>query len=222
MIYEHNSTINIDTIFYYYNFIEKIKKQYPDANWVDCLSKGQIKSKLWLIDNLLNIKKDLGTIFILGGWYGTLSRFIFESELKLDCIRSFDLDDCCYEIAETINRSFVMDNWKFKATTLNIFNINYPLSYDTLRRNGTAVKIEENPDTIINTSCEHMIDDWFIDVPDKTLVILQSNDFEEAKGHINCVEDINDMIFKYPMVNLIYADEIRLDGFTRYMLIGEK
>ncbi len=218
----NNSVKKIENFFEYYRFIEKIKKEYPEANWDDCLSKGQVKSKLWLIDELINISNHLGTIFIYGGWYGILAKFMFESELKFDVIRSFDLDDSCYEIAETINRSFVMSGWRFKATTYDIFDIQYPLKYDTLRRDGTSVELNEMPSTIINTSCEHMINDWLEDIDNDTLMILQSNDLIEINDHINCVKDIEDMKNKYSLNKILYEGELRLDGYTRYMLIGYK
>ena len=43
----------------------------------DCLSQGQIKSKLWLLNELKKTKLDLGTIFICAGWYGTLATLLF-------------------------------------------------------------------------------------------------------------------------------------------------
>jgi len=221
-MYEHDSVINIDTIFHYYKFIEKIKKQFPDGEWEDCLSSGQIKSKLWLIDKLLDLKIDIGVVFILGGWYGTLAKFMLESTLNLNRICSFDIDDSCHEIAETINRSFVMDGWKFKATTFDIFNMKIPFKYETLRRDGSSVSLEDYPDTIINTSCEHMNNSWYDIIPYSTLCILQSNDFIEIEDHINCVEDIEDMKTKYPMEELMYEGKVNLDGYTRYMLIGYK
>lgn len=218
-----NDSINKIKIFFeYYNFIEKIKNQFPNANWQDCLSKGQIDSKLWLIDELIKLDKDLGNIFIYGGWYGTLARFMFESNLNLNVIRSFDIDEKCHVIAETINRSYTMDGWKFKATTYDIFDIDYPHEYSTLRRDGSTVDLKENPDTIINTSSEHMEDDWYYKIPDGTLVIIQSNDFFEIDDHINCITNLDHMKWKYPMSNILFIGKKELQKFNRYMLIGEK
>ena len=55
-------------------FIKPLK--YLDTNNIeydiDCLSRGQLKSKKWLIDNLKELNLDLGTVFLCAGWYATL------------------------------------------------------------------------------------------------------------------------------------------------------
>jgi len=202
------------------NFLQTIN-EFPNAEWNDCLSSGQIDSKIWLIEELEKIDLDLGKIFLLAGWYGTLARFMFNSDLKFEFIRSFDIDDSCHEIAETLNRPIVTDGWKFKATTYDIMNINYPLSYETLRRNGTQCILEETPNTIINTSCEHMDYSWYNNIPENTLVILQSNNFKIPE-HINYIKDINQMYEMYPMKLLLFSGEKELQKYNRYMLIGYK
>ncbi len=200
----------------------KVMKEFPDGEWYDCLSNGQIDSKLFVINELEKLDINLGLTFIYGGWYGTLANLILESNIKCGSIRSFDLDPACHEIAETLNRPFVLDGWKFKATTTDIFDITYPFKYETFRRDGSGVFLEELPNTIINTSCEHMSSDWFYRIPGGTLVVLQTNDFEEIEEHINCVINIEDMKSKYPLNKTLYEGKLRLNGYTRYMLIGFK
>ena len=85
----------------------------------DALSQGQIKSKQWLLSKIKGI--DLGIVFICAGWYGTLATMMFEDEnIYVDKIRSFDIDDSCWKIAEDLNEPWKADNWVFKATTLDI------------------------------------------------------------------------------------------------------
>jgi len=200
----------------------KTMKEFPEAKWEDCLSDGQIYSKSWLIDELEKLNLDLGMIFLYGGWYGTLARFMFNSNIKFSKMRSFDLDNSCHEIAETINRPFVTEGWIFKATTYDIFNIQYPLKFETLRRDGTSVELEESPNTIINTSCEHMYPIWFDKVPDDTLMILQSNNFEEIDDHIDWVESVEALKLQYPLKKVLFEGDKELEKYTRYMLIGYK
>lgn len=217
-----NKSVRIKNFFEYYKFIEKVKKEFPDANWEDCLSQGQLDSKLWITDELIKLDIDLYNVFIYGGWYGTLAKFMFECDLNFNYIRSFDLDPTCHVIAETINRPYVMDGWKFKATTFDIFDITYPLIYDTLRRDGSPVNIEELSNTIINTSCEHMYPFWYDRVPKNTLMILQSNNFDEIDEHIDTVKSSGMLKSKYPMSTIIYEGERELQKFDRYMVIGYK
>ena len=60
--------------------------------WNDCFSRGQIESKLWLVKELTKLNLDLGTVFLCAGWYATLATMLFESKVKVDKIRSFDID----------------------------------------------------------------------------------------------------------------------------------
>ena len=127
-----------------------------DADLSDALSWGQLKSKRWLVTELESLDISLGTVFICAGWYGSLATFLFESDVRLDKIRSFDIDESCAGIAETFNRLKTMDGWKFKASTLDILGMDYPTTYTTYRSDGTGLELTDNPDTIINTSCEHI------------------------------------------------------------------
>ena len=145
--------------------------------WDDCFSRGQLKSKLWIIKELSELKVDLGTVFLCAGWYATLATMLFESGIKVDKIRSFDIDESCVDIAETFNKPWVKDNWKFKSSTKDIMDINYEFErYEVIRADGTTCPLDDTPDTIINTSCEHIENfaEWYDKIPAGKLVILQS------------------------------------------------
>lgn len=222
-----NKILNGLELLYPNSVIPQLKRsleKFPECieNMEDAFSLGQLKSKLWLIDNLPD---NLGTVFVCAGWYGTLSALMFErAKNKFHKIRSFDIDPQCADIAETFNRSWVVDNWKFKATTFNIENIVYPLIYETKKANGSTVELIEEPDTIINTSCEHIenFKDWFNSIPSGKLVILQSNNYFEITDHINCVSSLEEFSNQTPMSNLLYQGELNLEKYTRFMRIGYK
>ena len=84
----------------------RILQKYIDTNFInafkhfqtneiefdeDCFSRGQLKSKIWLIEELKKLSLDLGVIFLCAGWYGTLATLLFESELCVEKIISFDI-----------------------------------------------------------------------------------------------------------------------------------
>ena len=193
----------------------------------DCLSNGQIKSKEWLVEKVQEHCPDLGIVFLCAGWYATLATMLFESKVIITKIRSFDIDKDCYEIAEEFNMPWLIDEWKFKATTLDIFNLTYPLTYDTLNDKGNTVKLTDMPDTIINTSCEHIpnFNEWYDKIPAGKLVILQSNNFFELDEHINCVNDLDDFASQAPLTEILYEGELDLSkyvNYTRFMRIGVK
>ena len=221
----------------------------------DALSQGQIKSKQWLLSKIKGI--DLGIVFICAGWYGTLATMMFEDEnIYVDKIRSFDIDDSCWKIAEDLNEPWKADNWVFKATTLDIVSFftngyysdkdttvinkitnldntwsleekeksdtNKTYHYYTINVKGEPKLCQEVPDTIINTSCEHIekFTEWFNAILKDKLVVLQSNNYFEIDDHINCVKNITEFKQQAPLSNIIYEGELELEKYTRFMLIG--
>jgi hypothetical protein len=198
-----------------------------NADLSDALSWGQLKSKRWLVDELEKIDLPLGTIFLCAGWYATLAAMLFKSKCSIDKIRSFDIDDHCLEIADTINRDYVKMDWQFKAITQNIMDIDYNThTWQTWSNanNRMSYPITDIPDTIINTSCEHIenFKEWYNKIPKGKLVILQSNNYFEIKEHVNCVASIEEFAVKAPMDNILYSGEFELPKYTRFMLIGYK
>ena len=205
------------------NFGQVLNK-YPDIDMRDLFSKGQMESKRWLVNELEKINKPLGTVFLCAGWYGSLAAFLFESDLEIEKIRSFDIDESCASIAETFNRSKTMDSWNFKASTLDIETMDYPTTHTTFRSNGTSLEITEMPNTIINTSCEHIsnFDKWYNNIPVGTLVILQSNNYWEIPEHVNCSSDAEKFSKATPMSECFYLGELPLPQYSRFMKIGYK
>ena len=156
----------------------------------DAWTNGQISSKHWLLSTLAGLDMDLGDVWILCGWVGSLAMMMNHRRpgLRHGRIRSFDVDQRCAALAESLNRPTVRDGWRFKATTMDINEISYvDFQYATERYDGSEVKLIETADTIINTSCDHMGDDstWWDNIPAGKLVILQNNDFVDVNEHDN-------------------------------------
>ena len=125
-----------------------------DADFSDALSWGQLKSKRWLVESLIESNKlvlastngqqslQLDTIFLCGGWYGTLADMLFKTGLKIDKIRSFDIDPTCAPVAECVNKQYVINEWQFKAATLDIHDLRYSrFDYVTHKADGTEIKL---------------------------------------------------------------------------------
>lgn len=201
--------------------------EHPTANRasvIDAFSQGQLDSKTWLIDTVKDLDLDLGRIWTLCGWYGTLAYFMFlrRSELNFNCIRSFDVDPSCAWLADTLNRPNVIDGWKFKATTMDVNDIYYDeFKFITRKYDDTPQDVLESADTIINTSCDHMDrNKWFERIPQGKLVILQNNDFFGHEDHVNNVLSINEFKKKYPLGTILYEGVIDCKVYRRFMLIG--
>jgi hypothetical protein len=197
------------------------------ANLNDAFSWGQLKSKRWLISELEKINLDFGTVFLCAGWYATLAAMLFRSSCKIEKIRSFDIDETCLPIADAINLSETKNNWKFKAITQDIFDIDYSKhSWQTWSNanNRMSYPIEDIPTTIINTSCEHIenFNIWYDKIPAGKILVLQNNNFIEAEGHVNCVSSVEEFSEKTPMSNVLFEGTLELPKYNRYMRIGIK
>ena len=198
-----------------------------DADLSDALSWGQLKSKRWLVTELESLDISLGTIFLCAGWYATLAAMLFQSKCNIDKIRSFDIDESCLQIADTINRNQVKEDWKFKSITQDIMDIDYNKHEWQIwsnTNNRMNYPITDTPNTIINTSCEHIenFDEWYAKIPTGKLVVLQNNNFFEVDEHINCVNDLDDFASQAPLTEILYDNELKLSKYTRFMRIGYK
>jgi len=191
----------------------------------DCFSRGQILSKQWLVKELEDLNLDLGTVFLCAGWYATLATMLFESSIKVDKIRSFDIDPSVIPIAKVFNKPWLMDSWKFQAAELDIHDIDFlSCTFDVTRADGTLCSETHVPDTIINTSCEHIshFDDWYEKIPNGKLIILQSNNFKNIKEHVNTVNNLFEFKKQAHMNIILYEGELNLGKYKRFMLIGRK
>lgn len=205
--------------------IGAVLRTFPSHTLHEALSVGQIESKKWLIERLEALNLDLGTVFVLGGWVGLLPAMFYESKLRFDKLRSFDIDPSCAELADTMNRKQVMNGWGFKASFGDMYEIDYSIHrYKTKRADGTEVELEDSPDTIINTVCEHInrFPDWWERVPKGKLLVLQSNNLYSSKDHCNCVSSLDQFSKSAPMSKILFKGELETAGYKRFMLIGNK
>jgi hypothetical protein len=233
------------------NLIKKLR-DYPQLG--TGLSHSQVESKHWLMEELKKvvenndesvtglekIKKsyDNTVVFIYGGWYGILAGMLF-CHLSISKIRSFDMNPECRELARKLNIEQTK-TWDFQAATLDVNDLEYHREDENIRWKTTVTyindkdeesELEEAPDFIINTSAEHMFDKWFHNIPEQTLVLIQSNDYHELSDHINCVKSLDEMKEKYKLSTILYSGILEQSGmpidgvprmFNRFMLIGTK
>jgi hypothetical protein len=198
----------------------------PQLSAFEAYSYGQLESKKWLIDETLRARgQSWGTVFILAGWIGSLAQLIFDSaDVTVEKIRSFDLDGASCKLAEKINNSQVLEQWKFKAVHMDISQMKYPTDYFVKRHDGTLCELSDQPDLVINTSCEHIenLNQWWSKIPVGTAMILQNNNAFQIKDHINCVSSLEEFKSQLPLSKVDFAGELALADYTRYMLIGVK
>ena len=169
--------------------------------------KGQVNSKVWLAENLLEfVPVRPLNIVIYGGWNGVLASILFNSRLPLDSITSVDIDPVCEDISRTVNKRYEIEG-KFSAVTADM------------------CKYTTNADVVINTSCEHIsqeqYEQWLSNQPDDAIFVIQSNNYFELPEHIRCATDADDFM-RISKIKPIWRGEFETPKYTRYMIIGKK
>jgi len=197
--------VDIEDVLFWMDAVRNSSDRYRT---LESFWKGQIRSKIWLIENLSKYASDKpNRVVIHGGWNGVLASLLFNSNISIEHITSVDIDPDCKETANTVNKRYEMQG-RFSAVTADMCSYKY------------------DADIVINTSCEHLTQEqynrWLENVPNKkTLVILQSNNYFDCKEHIRCSPDL-DNFEQISKLDLVLSDELELLKYTRFMLIGEK
>lgn len=212
-----------------FNAIHMYSRVNSDAEVLnDAFSRSQVKSKIWLINALEKIDSNFNNVLILAGWYGQL-KSIYDKRLTYSKMRIVELDKSACEASDYIFNLSNLENYKVKSVNTNINEL-------TLHKNGYEWDVENFkegtkysekflPDLIINTSAEHMTEEWYNQIRFKQMasnpvVAIQSNNLFDIPEHINCVHSVDHMKKKFPMKEILFEGELQLKGYKRVMLIG--
>ena len=202
------------TIIDIYKNIKKIANKFPQrlVDTLDCFNQNQYDCKTWLVDCLnqyphhFKMKtKDSIDIAIFGGWYGLMAKLISDNfTLKpIRNIYSYDYDPYAGRIGRLL-----FPNIEFVEKDVSDIDIS-----------------QKSFSIVINTSCEHMqqrlIDKTIMDAPQNTLFVLQSNDYKEVTQHINCVNNLEELLAQYQDVltnTRLYEKD--MGKYKRFMIMG--
>lgn len=194
----------------------------------DAFSRGQIKSKIWLIQELANLNMHYHNVLVMAGWFGQLMH-IYSTQLTYGKMRIVELDPAACETSDYVFNLDNLTEHKVKAVCADINQLTlhqngYEWSVENFRDN-TSYTEKFLPDLIINTSAEHMTEAWFHQLRSKQLasdpiVAIQSNNLFDIAEHVNCVHSVDHMMKKFPMREVLFAGELQLKGYKRVMLIG--
>jgi len=198
--------VDMDHVLFWMDAIRNSKDRYRT---LESFWKGQIYSKLWLIEKLTShVLSVNNNIVIHGGWNGVLASLLFQSSIETNNVVSIDIDPACEEIAKTMNKLEEIDG-KFRAITCDMVDYDY----------------EFFPDIVINTSCEHITQDtynkWLKKIPIGSIVVLQSNDNFDLNEHIRCANDLDEFIDQ-SNIKVISASILELPKYNRFMIMGYK
>jgi len=164
----------------------------------DAFRKKQIQGKAALLHLVETFCKKDKEVLVIGSWIGFTSFCLYK--LGYSKITEVDPDVRLTPIAIWSNRF----NEEFTHITDDVNNLNLDMF-----------------DVVINTSCEHIEDStWFDNLKKGTLMFLQSTDYE-SWDHTNTCSSLDEMIEKYPM-DIVHAEELYLEQYSRYILVGIK
>jgi hypothetical protein len=188
-----------------HHWMQAIRQSPDPMRTMDAFWSGQLKSKEWLIQNLRRHVNKFVTIDIHGGWVGVLASMLFQSDVPVVNIRSIDIDPVCEPIAVNMNKIEEMVG-KFSAITADM------------------CAIRSDADVIINTSCEHITQEhydlWLSGMPHNSLFVLQSNNYDIPE-HVRIANSL-DEFKKQCNIDAIWAGELELPLYKRFMIIGKK
>lgn len=192
-----------------HHWMNAIRMSEHPQKTLEAFWRGQILSKEWLIEELQKITKqdETGfTINIHGGWVGTLASLIFQSQITTKRITSIDIDPTCAPIAKTMNQ-IEFDSKKFDAITHNMCNFT------------------NNADIEINTSFEHVTqleyEQWLSNINPHSIVVIQSNNFNIPE-HVRIADTLNEFKTQAKISSILFAGELNLPLYKRFMIIGKK
>jgi hypothetical protein len=176
-------------------------------------SHGQIQSKIWLCENLEPLlPPTYSQVAIIGSWYNVLGLMLLtRNQEKYNLIMGIDKEEESVEIANKIVNGWSIGmDFKARNTCADIkgYNLN---SYNV----------------VINTSCEHMNNDWFQNVNPYQLLCLQTSNMvtdDPSWNVTNPNPTMDDFKKKYPLSQILFEGEKVFDyghlRYSRYMMIG--
>jgi len=186
-------------------WMDAIRNSSDKERTLESFWKGQINSKLWLIENIKPYLKEDTTVDIYGGWNGVLASLLFQLDVKFKKIKSIDLDPSCKDTAYTVNKIEEISGL-FESITADM------------------CEFPSQADYVINTSCEHISQDqyekWLSLISKDSLLILQSNDYQISE-HVRTARSLDEFI-KQSHIKVLFADTLKMPLYDRYMIIGKK
>ena len=163
--------------------VDKLKDliySYPNIDISSFVNKHHAILYSWITQNLVRVygQKYLGTIYILGGGIGMLGAMLLDTTLRLENIRNLDINGTCKFLADEMMKKEVLDDWKFKASTQDLFKVNYETNRFELELpdGSTSKEFSEVPGLVINTNTSYlanMENDWYEKmIPDTRKIVL--------------------------------------------------
>jgi hypothetical protein len=164
-------------------------------------------SKTWLMQELARVAPQVGTVYVLGSWFGNLSLYMN----LMPMIRH----------GKIIN---VETDQKMLDQSAKMLDLIGATDVEHMNSDANQVDYRQLGDdgVVINTSLTDMQGrDWYRNIPPGTLVVLQARDHDPG----NQFHSTDDILKKFPL-DVLYQGSLDLKDpeteYTRFMVIGTK
>ena len=171
-------------------------------------TRDLVTSKVWLLDELARITPRVGTIYVLGSWYGNLAVYMtLQPTIQVDRIINVETNPEMLDTSQGI-----LDRIGAQNVTSMLADAN-ELDYRQLGSAGV----------VVNTSLTEMPEqEWFEHIPAGTIVAMQARDQDPGVEYYSA----GDIQRRYPLSQVLYHGSMSLRDpeteYTRYMTIGIK
>lgn len=197
--------VNLQDVLFW---MDAIRNSDNSKRTLESFWKGQINSKLWLIENLQPfVNKKQNNIVIHGGWNGVLSSLLFNSDIDIQKIINVDIDPSCLSVATTVNKRQEIEG-RFSHIISSMEDYDYV----------------HFTDIVINTSCEHIsqpqYQQWLKNVPDESLIVLQSNNYQ-IEEHVRTAASLEHFVNQSHLNTILFIGQLELPLYKRFMIIGK-
>jgi hypothetical protein len=192
----------------------------------DFLSYSQIESTRVFLQELQKVAPDVHyrLVILLGGGYGLLAPFLYQTYPGLKVrVFSIEPDEQINEIAEDLNKKFVVDGWKFKTITSDVNDVLYEESLFFLNRSdGEKVEICEHPVFYIHAQCEQLEDfaGWRDRLPEGALVALKGYRFHHSDHSLPFAKTIDEFKAQAKFSETFCERVIQFGDQECFLLIG--
>lgn len=197
---------------------------YPNVDISSFVNIENARIYSWILQQMEYSlgEKYLGAIYVLGGGMSILPAMILDSGMRFETIRSIDINGACQFLSDELMRDELLNDWRFKSTTNDLFNIDYAEhDFSCILPNGSlSDPFKEIPGTIINTNVSHLknYQDWYNMIPDMRRVIVVGQTGQVPKPFASS-QSFNR---KFPMNFEIYSGVLTIGDTQYYMKIGMK
>ena len=218
----HSKIIDDDKIV---DRLKKIIYDYPNIDMSSFLNKENAQLYSWIIQHMTYSmgEKYLGSIYVLGGGIGLLSAMMLDSALRFENIRSFDINGSCQFLADELMAKELLADWKFKATTQDLFDVDYAKHkfICQLQDGRLSDPFNEVPGTIINTNISYLKNykDWYNMLPELRRVIVVGETGDDVPNPFPSSQIFNR---QFPMSFELYTGVLKVGDKHYFMKIGHK